>query len=152
MKNKAIIFFAAACLLTVNLVWALSNDSKDEGKVKWHSITEVEKLSKDDPRPILVKVYTDWCGWCKKMDKDTFDDSTVADYINENYYAVKLNAESTTPFKFKGESLTPKAFAQKYGVRGFPTTIFFGKNFTSPNVIPGYQDAKKFQKTLESNK
>jgi len=136
----------------VNMLWALDKKDAQEGKVNWHTISEVEQLSKDNPKPILVKVYTDWCGWCKKMDKNTFADKDVADYINENYYAVKLNAEATNKFTFKGKEMTPKDFAQKFGVRGFPTTIFFGKDFTSPDVIPGYMDANKFQKVLKSHK
>ena len=42
-----------------------------ESKIKWISIEEAEKLNKENPKKIMIDVYTDWCGWCKKMDKDT---------------------------------------------------------------------------------
>ncbi|HMS53720.1 MAG TPA: DUF255 domain-containing protein, partial [Chitinophagales bacterium] len=62
-------------------------------EVKWLTITEAEKAAKKKPKKIMIDVYTDWCGWCKKMDASTFKNPVVANYINQNYYAVKLNAE-----------------------------------------------------------
>ncbi len=64
-----------------------------QGNVQWITWEEAMELSKTEPRKIVVDVYTDWCGWCKKMDKATFQDEEIVEYINENYYAIKFNAE-----------------------------------------------------------
>ncbi|MBK7335110.1 MAG: DUF255 domain-containing protein [Saprospirales bacterium] len=64
-----------------------------EGDLKWHTWEEAVAANKKEPRKILVDVYTDWCGWCKRMDATTFQDQTVMDYLKKNFYAVKLDAE-----------------------------------------------------------
>jgi uncharacterized protein YyaL (SSP411 family) len=65
----------------------------DEG-VKWMSWKEMLVAQKTEKRKVIIDVYTDWCGWCKHMDKTTFKDVSVAASINKNLYAVKLDAES----------------------------------------------------------
>ena len=62
-------------------------------KVQWMSFEEAVAKNKLEPKKIFVDVYTDWCGWCKKMDAGTFNNPVVAKYLNEKYYNVKLDAE-----------------------------------------------------------
>jgi thioredoxin-related protein len=71
--------------------------------IKWYSFEEAVKKNKKKPRKIFIDVYTDWCGWCKKMDKETFMNPQLAEYINENFYPVKLNAEQKEAITFKGQ-------------------------------------------------
>ena len=61
--------------------------------IKWYTLNEAIELNKAEPRNFVVDVYTYWCGWCKRMDAQTFSNQIIADYVNENYYAVKFNAE-----------------------------------------------------------
>ncbi len=79
-----------------------SNKDKPE-QIKWLTFEEAIKKNKKHKKKIFIDVYTDWCGWCKKMDKEAFTDSLVVKYINENYYAVKLNAEYPDPIKYQGK-------------------------------------------------
>ncbi|MEL6306057.1 MAG: DUF255 domain-containing protein, partial [Bacteroidota bacterium] len=62
-------------------------------QVEWMSWEEALALSESDaePKKIFVDVYTDWCGWCKKMDKDTFQNEAVATYMKEHFYMVKMD-------------------------------------------------------------
>src|SRR6187397_3084056 len=88
-----------ALLLVLTAIVAFQDPKKKETKpekdpINWISLQEAEKLSKKQPRKIVVDVYTDWCGWCKKMDKSTFADAKTAAYVNKHYYAVKLDAET----------------------------------------------------------
>lgn len=71
--------------------------------IKWYTFEEAVKKNKKKPKKIFIDVYTDWCGWCKKMDKETFMDPKVVEYINDNYYPVKFNAEQKEPVTFKGQ-------------------------------------------------
>ena len=65
----------------------------------------VQKASTEaSPKKLFIDVYTDWCGWCKKMDKDTFQNAEVAAYMSENFYMVKLDAEQKEPIEFKGKT------------------------------------------------
>lgn len=106
MKRLSTLIIAIILLNTLVIPAAFSQEKADpnnEAKptIKWYTFEEAVKKNKKKPRKIFVDVYTDWCGWCKKMDKETFMDPAVVDYINNNYYAVKFNAEQKEPVTFK---------------------------------------------------
>jgi thiol:disulfide interchange protein len=46
-------------------------------KIKWHTLPEAIELNKKEPRKFMIDVYTDWCGWCKRMDATTFSNDTI---------------------------------------------------------------------------
>ncbi|WKK73897.2 DUF255 domain-containing protein [Marivirga salinae] len=128
----------------------ISNPEKTEKKeINWLSITEAYKMNQKAPRKIFVDVYTNWCGWCKKMDKDTFSDPEVVDIVNEKFYAVKLNAENTEPITMAGDTTTAQMIARSMGVTGYPTIVYIKEDFKTIQPVPGYQNAKKFKDTLE---
>ena len=77
----------------LTLLIALGSVAVQAQEIKWMTMDEALTAQKKKARPIFMDVYTDWCGPCKMLDKNTFHDKAVADYINENYYAVKFNAE-----------------------------------------------------------
>ena len=118
-------------------------------KVKWYTIEEAEALARKEPKKIMIDVYTDWCGWCKKMDAETFSHPVIAEYINAHYYAVKLNAESEKDITFNG--YTYKYVSQ--GVRGYhelaagllngqlsyPSIAYLNEKLELLGAIPGYR-------------
>ena len=71
----------------VVLASATLNNKPAEG-IKWLTIEQAAERMKKEPRKIVIDVYTDWCGWCKKMDKNTFTDPKVVALVNKDYYAV----------------------------------------------------------------
>ena len=79
---RNLIFGVAVVLLS-------SSFTVPEGNVKWMSFEEAVAKSKIEKRKIFIDVYTDWCGWCKVMDKSTFNDPQVAKILNEKFYPVK---------------------------------------------------------------
>lgn len=125
-------------------------------EVNWLSWDEaVAKASTDaEPKKIFVDVYTDWCGWCKKMDKDTFQNPEVAAYMTENFYMVKLDGEGKEPIEFKGKTykFVPQgrkgyhefAAALLQGRLSYPTTIFLDEEMNMLSPVPGYQKPEPF--------
>jgi thioredoxin-related protein len=109
MSIRSILTTIATCLciaLTVacgSQKTATKAPEPDPKQLTWLSIEEAAQLMKKKPRKILVDVYTDWCGWCKRMDSVTFSDPEVIKYINAHFYAVKLNAENPAPITFNGK-------------------------------------------------
>ncbi len=71
-------------------------------EIKWVSVSDLAALQAKEPRKVLIDVYTSWCGPCKMMYNNTFHDPAIVKYVNENYYAVKFNAEGNEVVNFKG--------------------------------------------------
>ena len=127
-------------------------------EVNWLSIEEAYAQSKTENKPILVDVYTDWCGWCKRMDKDTYSKTDIANYINSNFLPVKFNAEQKDSvtimnhtFKFIAQGRRgyhELAAALLNGKLSYPATVFLNDKFEMITVVPGYQDEKGFDVIL----
>jgi thioredoxin-related protein len=78
------------------------------------------------------------------LDKDVYSDKRVVDYLTEHYYVVKLNAEDTASVTYKDKKSTKPQFAGAFGVKGYPTIIFFDSKGDPITSLPGYVDADKF--------
>lgn len=145
--------FFIGCLATVFL---LSGASVQAQQVNWLSWEEAMTLAseKDNSKKIFVDVYTDWCGWCKKMDKDTFQNPEVAAYMDKNFYMVKLDAEDVNPKEFKGRTYNFVPSGRKgyhqlaaYLLNGrlsFPTVVFMDEELNLLSPVPGYQKPLPF--------
>ena len=101
-------------------------------------------------RPVLVDVYTDWCGWCKRMDRDVYARPDVQDYLAKRFVVVKLDAESAARVHWEGREMTSRALAQRLGVTGYPTTIFLDAKGRRLGSVPGYVPAGQFLQVLRS--
>ena len=129
-----------------------------QAEVKWISFEEALELNKANPKPILVDLYTDWCGWCKKMDATTYKNETIVKYINKNYYAVKMDGEGKKDINFKGKTFKfvqqgrskyhELAAAIMKGKMSYPSTAFFNAEEQLIQTVPGYLTDIRFEKIL----
>ncbi|WP_350287523.1 DUF255 domain-containing protein [uncultured Croceitalea sp.] len=141
--------------IAVVFMFTLASNAQE---VQWISWQEAVALSKSDdiPKKVFVDVYTDWCGWCKKMDKDTFQNPEVAAYMTENYYMVKMDAEGKDPITYDGRTFNfvaqgrrgyhELAAALLQGKMSYPTVIFLDEELKMLSPVPGYQKVKPFMK------
>ena len=126
--------------------------------VNWISIEKAQELQKNNPKNIIMDVYTEWCGPCKLMDKNTFQNKDVAEFLNQNFYAVKFNAEGGNPINFKGKVYknpnfvkgkpgrnSSHNFARYLGVYSYPTLVFFDESANPITPITGYLNPKQLE-------
>jgi thioredoxin-related protein len=81
----------------------VAKDKATEYKIKWLSWEEMVKLNEINPKKIFIDFYTSWCGWCKVMDRNTFEDSIVASLMVNDFYCVKFDAERKDTIQFLGK-------------------------------------------------
>jgi thioredoxin-related protein len=131
---------------------------EEQGLVKWYSFAEAQELNKKQPKPFLVDIYTDWCGWCKQMMRTTYSDPNLATYINTWFYPVKFNAEGQDTIIYMGEkyfnpSKAPRsthqlAFKFLGNKLTYPSTLFIGNNFQFQLNTSGYLDNRQIEPIL----
>lgn len=151
------------CLFIVAIISSsfspLPKKKEGETSIKWMTMEEAFKATQAKPKKIFIDVYTDWCGWCKKMDRNTFENAEIANYMNAHFYAVKFNAEQKEDivlgeqtFKFvangnRGYNELAPALMQ--GKMTFPTVIVLNEKFQMLQPIPGYREPKEMKTILE---
>ena len=120
-----------------------------KGSMTWRDWNAGVKEAESSNRFVLVDVYTDWCGWCKRMDKDVYSRSDVRDYLNQHFVTVRLNAESESPASYEGKAYTGRSLANRFRVSGYPTTIFLRPAGSHIANVPGYVPADRFMLLLK---
>ena len=129
----------------VLLLVLLSLNLQAQDQIQWMKFEEAIAANAKNPKMILVDVYTDWCGWCKKMDKDTFTDPKVIAHFQKNFYAVKLNAEDTKrSFQFMGKTFTEAQMAASMRVNSYPNFVVIEPGLQNIAQLPGYREPAAF--------
>jgi len=122
--------------------------------INWYTWEEGMTKSEEEPKKFLIDLYTDWCGWCVKMDKTTFQDPEIAAYVNKHYIAIKFDAEQKEEIAFK-EQLYKFVRSGKRGYHqlaalltngklSYPTVVFMDEQQQVIQALPGFLDAETF--------
>lgn len=127
-------------------------------EIKWYTIEQALELNKKEPKKLVVDVYTDWCVWCKVMDKNTYGNAIIASYLNEKYYPVKLNAEQKenitigdNTYKFVAQGRRgyhELAAALLNGNLGYPSVVFLDEQIRIIQPFQGYIKARQFDEIM----
>lgn len=149
---------ALILLLVMNFIY-LNVNKAQETKVRWYTFEEAVNLNKKEHRKIFIDVYTDWCGWCKKMEATTFTDPAIAKILNEEYYAVRFNAETNDTISFAGKNFINEggrsrsphqlAVALLQGKMSYPSVAYLNENNQLLTAVPGYYTADKLEPLLK---
>lgn len=153
MAKKSILILTA-CLFVFS--FAKVRPTAKE-KINWLSIEEVNQKLKTQPKPVLIDLFTNWCYWCKVMDKKTYNRSEVTAYINKHFYAVKVNAETKKTIEWNDKNydynsqnkINDFALYVTNGQLSFPTTVIFLEAQKDPAAIPGFMEAKEIEPVLK---
>ena len=116
--------------------------------VEWRKFGEGLDEADNQEKKILVDVYTDWCGWCKRMDKSTYTDAAVLEYLDEKFIPVKMNAESRERAEYFGDEYSYRQIASGFKVTGYPTTLFLDSDGKHITTVPGYMKPGQFLAVL----
>jgi len=159
-------FIIALSLLPLSLL-AQSTAPAATGKtIQWLSIEEAQARTKKTPKPLFVDVYTQWCGPCKMLDRNTFSDAKLAEYVNKNFYPVKFDAESGAPVTWNGNKLENPDFnpamtggrngthqltyaiANANGRIAYPTIVYIDSDLNVLAPVQGYMTPQQMEPIL----
>ncbi|MBN1823436.1 MAG: thioredoxin family protein [Endomicrobiales bacterium] len=136
---KIVKFTCAMLLLAVALNGCMSGgtaETQSAGEIEWvMSLGEGLSAAKAEKKNLMVDFYADWCGWCKKLDRDVYSNPEVAK-LAENFVCVKVNTDRYP------------VDAQQYGVQGLPTVMFMDSSGKVLEKVVGYRDAKYFASVM----
>lgn len=131
-------------------------------QIKWMTMNEALAAQKKEPKKIFMDAYTTWCGPCKMLDKNTFSNSDVANFINKNYYPVKFNAEGNVEITYQGMTFKNPGYdpnrkgrnsqhqlAQALKISGYPSLVFFDEQGKLIGPIPGYRTPHQLELFLK---
>jgi len=134
MKPITFVIIALSCLMLSPLTEATA---KDTTQINWIDFDKAQKQGETQSQKFFLYFYADWCGYCRKLEKTTFSDKTVANYINNNFIPVRINSERM-----------PKV-AARYGVQSFPDMRFLTPKGENIARWPGYIEAEQLLPLLK---
>ena len=147
-----------ALTLSFFLALFLTSALGQGAEINWLTVDELEEAQAKEPRKVMIDVYTQWCGPCKMMMRNTFTNPDVISYLNANFYSVKFDAEGPNPVKFKGKTYSnPNYVPNKPGrngvhelsrvfqVRAYPTLVYLDENLEMIAPISGYKNPQQLE-------
>jgi len=113
-------------LITILVTVGFFNIAYASNSIKWYSYEEGKVLAKIEKKKVFLHFYADWCVFCRKMAKDTFQNNNVVSTLNDTFIAIRVDSDNEPDL------------AAKYGVRGLPANWFLTEMGQPIVSIPGY--------------
>ena len=156
LKNryKCILLLFIITLLTCSFVGLAAASPGEEANqnhdiLKWLSYDQALTKSKIENIPTLIYFYSDNCGWCRKLEDETFKNQEVKELMNRDFAIVKINSNSSNVVvSDKGKSTEKQLSQEFYQVRANPTIWFLNSNEERIAPLPGYAPAEDFISVL----
>lgn len=138
-KVNAGIRIAARAVTGLLLTVASVDGAQGQTAFRESAFSDLITEAREESKYIMIDAYTDWCGWCKTMDRETFADSATGAYLNERFVNAKINAE-------EGFGID---FAMKYRVSQFPQYLFFDGEGQLIARLSGFMKPKDFTAAVQ---
>lgn len=163
--SKKSILLATLSILILGGIYAFSianpaGNSIDNTKIKWYTLEEAMELNKTNKKKFAIDIYTSWCHWCKVMDKETFTDPLVIEYMNEHFYAIKFDGEYKENIIFQGKEfkfvnagrrgINTLAYFLLDGRAAYPTIVYLNEDLNKIKVSPGFKKPVQMIEELKS--
>ncbi|KPL03171.1 MAG: hypothetical protein AMJ90_03830 [candidate division Zixibacteria bacterium SM23_73_2] len=158
MKRQSSIKRSLVLILPVVLIFFISfsllwgDEPEKKGKdvdFIWHKYDQGLKKAEKEKKHLLVYFFTNYCGYCRKMEKNTFSDQKVKEVLNSDYVSVRVDGGSRNKIKFNGAQITERELASKYRVRGYPASWFLKPDGEKIAPLMGYTPPERFLVVLE---
>ncbi|RZS98967.1 thioredoxin family protein [Aquimarina brevivitae] len=149
--------------LLIVFVFLVTAFAQAQQEIKWMTMNEALAAQEKEPKKIFMDVYTDWCGPCKLLDKRTFHNKDVVNYVNQHFYAVKFNAEGNEDITYnnftytnpnydaskKGKRNSQHFFANALKITGYPSIVFFDENGKLIAPVVGFKTPQQLELYLK---
>lgn len=122
--------------------------------INWLTFEDAFNMCKQNPKPIIIDIYSSNCSSCKLMTNQTFNNKIIANYINENYYAVKFDAFSIDTVKFanytfvkSGNINSTHQFVKSIldNQLTYPSIVFLNNQIQRLDIIKCFLSPKEFE-------
>jgi len=129
MKTCITLFF-------ISLLGATTLVAQDGQPIRWTAFEALDDSLKRKKKPVLLYFHTDWCAYCRKMDKRVFTREEVAELLNERYYAVRMDAETSDTICFEGQAfVNHSANRKRAGIHELAQIFSRETGFVAPTFV-----------------
>jgi thioredoxin-related protein len=143
------VFFVVAVIFRVAVTKDKGAGNGKQASVEWLKFEEGLEKSKAQKQLLVVDFYTNWCHWCKVMDKETYGNPDVIEFSKDKIAYAKINAESSDKVKFQNATYSGREMAMMFGVQGYPSTSFMNEKGELITTVSGYIKPDQFINILK---
>lgn len=152
--------------IIAQILFLSSSNAQGTGFVPWLSFEQLDDSLKINPKPVFIEFYADWCTVCKRMEREAFVSESIATALTDDYYAVRMNVETTETISFGGELFINENSHKINAIHQIPLLMASRKDapFSLPAIIIldekfeararyfQYLSAEQLEKILMGNK